>query len=107
MARQEITTNQCRPLSLAEPHVEEPFACTQLGRLAAASARALRIETSDFDAGKEQHGLHARNRTPYGITDGQAYQDLDNPGAATFHIRADDIDTAMAWFRSDTNKHPS
>jgi len=56
---------------------------------------------------KEQHDLHARNRTPYGITDGQAYQDLDNPGAAAFHIRADDIDTAMAWFRSDTMKHPS
>lgn len=56
---------------------------------------------------KEQHDLHARNRTPYGITDGQAYQDLDNPGAATFHIRADDIDTAMAWFRSYTKKHPS
>ncbi len=52
MAHQEITTNQCRPLSLAEPHVEEPFVCTQLGRLAAASARALRIETSDFDAGR-------------------------------------------------------
>lgn len=52
MAHQEITTNQCRPLSLAEPHVEEPFVCTQLGRLAAASARALRIEASDFDAGR-------------------------------------------------------
>ena len=50
MARQEITTNQCRPPSLAGPHVEEPFACTRPGRLAAASARALRIETSDFDA---------------------------------------------------------
>ena len=52
MAHQEITTNQCRPLSLAEPHAGEPFACTQLGRLAAASARALRIEASDFDAGR-------------------------------------------------------
>ena len=51
--------------------------------------------------------LHAQNRTRYGITDGPAYQDLDNPGGALFHIRVDDIDTAMAWFRSDTFKQAS
>jgi hypothetical protein len=33
---------------------------------------------------------------------GPAYQDLDNPNAALFHIHVDDLDTAMLWFKSDT-----
>ena len=27
-----------------------------------------------------------------------AYQDIDNPNAALFHIRTDDMDRAMQWF---------
>ncbi len=64
----------------------------------------IRIETEDFEAWQEQHYLHARDRAGYGITDGPAYRDLDNPNAALFHISTDDIDTAMGWFRSDTFK---
>ena len=64
----------------------------------------IRIETDDFEAWKEQHYAHAHNRSRYGITDGQAYQDLDNPNAALFHISVDDMDTAMQWFQSDTFK---
>lgn len=64
----------------------------------------IRIETSDFDAWKKQHDLHSENRAKFGIHDGPAYQDLDNPNAALFHIRCDDVDTAMQWFRSDTFK---
>jgi hypothetical protein len=41
------------------------------------------------------------------ITDGAAYQDLDTDGAALFHIRVEDVDTAMQWFRSDTFKDAS
>jgi hypothetical protein len=67
----------------------------------------IRIETDDFEAWKEQHYLHAENRSRYGITDGPAYQDLENPGATLFHIRAEDMDTAMGWFRSDTFKEAS
>ena len=33
----------------------------------------IRIETDDFAAWKEQHDLHAENRSKYGITDGPAY----------------------------------
>ena len=33
-----------------------------------------------------------------------AYRDLDDPGAALFHISVEDMDTAMGWFRSDTFK---
>ena len=62
----------------------------------------IRIETDDFEAWKEQHYLHAANRSTYGIHDGPAYQDLDNPKAALFHIHVDDLDTAMLWFKSDT-----
>lgn len=64
----------------------------------------IRIETDDFEAWKEQHYAHAQNRSRYGITDGPAYQDLDNPSAALFHISVDDMDTAMQWFQSDTFK---
>ena len=39
-----------------------------------------------------------------GITDGPAYRDLQDPGAALFHISVQDMDTAMGWFRSDTFK---
>ena len=46
--------------------------------------------------------LHAANRARYGITDGPAYRDLEDPGAALFHISAAGMDTAMGWFRSDT-----
>lgn len=49
-----------------------------------------------------QHYLHAPNRARYGIIDGPAYRDLDNPNAALFHISTGDLDTAMGWFRSDT-----
>ena len=31
-------------------------------------------------------------------------RDLDDPGAALFHISVADTDTAMGWFRSDTFK---
>lgn len=62
----------------------------------------IRIETNDFDAWKEQHYLHAKNRAKFGIHDGPAYQDIDNPDAALFHIRVDDMATAMLWFNSDT-----
>ncbi len=64
----------------------------------------IRIETEDFEAWQEQHYRHARDRARYGITDGPAYRDLDNPNAALFHISTEDIDTAMGWFRSDTFK---
>jgi catechol 2,3-dioxygenase-like lactoylglutathione lyase family enzyme len=67
----------------------------------------IRIETDDFEAWKTQHYLHAQNRASYGITDGPAYQDLDNPNAALFHIKTDDMDRAMEWFKSDTFKEAS
>ena len=46
-------------------------------------------------------------RTTFGITDGPAYQDIDNPNAALFHIKTDDMDRAMQWFKSDTFKNAS
>ena len=64
----------------------------------------IRIQTDDFEAWKEQHYLHAASRARYGITDGPAYRDLEDPGAALFHISVADMDTAMGWFRSDTFK---
>ena len=64
----------------------------------------IRIQTDDFEAWKEQHYLHAASRARYGITDGPAYRDLQDPGAALFHISVQDMDTAMGWFRSDTFK---
>ena len=67
----------------------------------------IRIETDDFEAWKAQHYLHAQNRSSYGITDGPAYQDMDNPNAALFHIKTDDMDRAMEWFKSDTFKEAS
>jgi hypothetical protein len=62
----------------------------------------IRIETDDFAAWEEQHYLHASNRANYGIEDGPAYRDLENPNAALFHIRTEDVDRAMGWFESDT-----
>ena len=67
----------------------------------------IRIETDDFEAWKTQHYLHADNRAAFGITDGPAYQDIDNPNAALFHIRTDDMDRAMQWFQSDVFKGAS
>jgi hypothetical protein len=67
----------------------------------------IRIETDDFEAWKTQHYLHADNRTGFGISDGPAYQDIDNPNAALFHIRTDDMDRAMQWFKSDVFKEAS
>jgi hypothetical protein len=51
----------------------------------------IRIQTDD-----------AASRARCGITDGPAYRDLEDPGAALFHISVADLDTAMGWFRSDT-----
>jgi hypothetical protein len=62
----------------------------------------IRIETDDFEAWKEQHYLHAPNRARFGISDGPAYRDIDNPQAALFHIRTDDLARAMQWFKTDT-----
>ena len=45
----------------------------------------IRIETDDFEAWKTQHYLHAHNRSSYGIIDGPAYRDVDNPNAALSH----------------------
>ena len=67
----------------------------------------IRIETDDFEAWKTQHYLHADNRAAFGISDGPAYQDIDNPHAALFHIRTDDMDRAMQWFQSDVFKEAS
>ncbi len=67
----------------------------------------IRIETDDFEAWKTQHYLHADNRAAFGISDGPAYQDIDNPNAALFHIRTDDMDRAMQWFQSDVFKEAS
>ena len=39
----------------------------------------IRIETDDFAAWEEQHYLHTGNRANYGIEDGPAYRDLENP----------------------------
>jgi hypothetical protein len=64
----------------------------------------IRIETDDFAAWLEQHYAHAANRATYGIQDGPAYRDLENPNAALFHIRVDDMGRAMGWFQSDTFK---
>jgi hypothetical protein len=64
----------------------------------------IRIETDDFAAWEEQHYAQASNRATYGIHDGPAYRDLENPNAALFHIRVEDVDRAMEWFRSDTFK---
>ena len=64
----------------------------------------IRIETDDFEAWKAQHYLHASNRGTFGITDGPAYQDIDNPKAALFHIKTDDMERAMQWFKTDTFK---
>ena len=64
----------------------------------------IRIETDDFAAWEEQHYAHAGNRATYGIHDGPAYRDLENPHAAQFHIRVEDLDRAMGWFQSDTFK---
>ena len=38
---------------------------------------------------------------------GPAYQDIDNPNAALFHIRTDDMDRAMQWLQSDVFKEAS
>ena len=62
----------------------------------------IRIETDDFDAWAKQHYLHGPNRATYGIEDGPAYRDMDNPTAALFHIRTSDADRAMRWFQSGT-----
>ena len=67
----------------------------------------IRIETDDFEAWKTQHYLHTDNRAAYGISDGPAYQDIDNPNAALFHSRTDDMDRAMQWFKTDTFKEAS
>jgi len=64
----------------------------------------IRIETGDFEAWKTQHYLHVENRAKYGITDGPAYRDIEDPNAALFHIRTEDMDRAMQWFMTDTFK---
>jgi hypothetical protein len=64
----------------------------------------IRIETEDFAAWEAQHYAHAGDRARYGIQDGPAYRDIEDPNAALFHIRVEDMDRAMAWFRSDTFK---
>jgi hypothetical protein len=67
----------------------------------------IRVQTDDFEAWKEQHYLHAANRARYGITDGPAYRDLDDPGAALFHLSVEDMDTAMAGSAATPSRKPA
>jgi hypothetical protein len=67
----------------------------------------IRIESEDFEAWKQQHDAHVESLAGYGIHDGPTYRDLDNPNAALFHIRVEDMDRAMTWFQSDTFKQAS
>ena len=62
----------------------------------------IRIEMSDYEAWLRVHYEHAADRVTYGMEDGPVYRDIDNPNAALFHIRTDDFERAMGWFRSDT-----
>lgn len=64
----------------------------------------IRIETTDFAAWEKQHYAHNVNRASFGIEDGPVYRDLDNPNAALFHIKVEDMDRAMKWFQTDTFK---
>jgi len=64
----------------------------------------IRIETDDYEAWETQHYLHVDNRASFGISDGPVYRDIDNPNAALFHLRADDLDRAMLWFKTDIFK---
>ncbi len=43
--------------------------------------RRSRVETDDFEAWKVQHYLHVQNRVAFGLTDGPAYREMENPNA--------------------------
>jgi hypothetical protein len=36
------------------------------------------------------------------LSRGPAYQDIEDPHAALFHIRTDDMQRAMQWFQTET-----
>lgn len=67
----------------------------------------IRIEMDDYDRWLATHYQHAEDRQSYGMVDGPVYQDIDNANAAMFHIRTEDLDRAMQWFRSDVFKEAS
>jgi hypothetical protein len=55
----------------------------------------------DYDRWLATHYAHVADRQAYGMEDGPVYRDIDNPNAALFHIRTQDVERAMQWFRSD------
>jgi heme-degrading monooxygenase HmoA len=64
----------------------------------------IRIEMDDYDRWLATHYEHTEDRKAYGMEDGPVYRDIDNGNAALFHIRTEDLDRAMQWFRSDVFK---
>ena len=62
----------------------------------------IRIEMDDYDQWLATHYDHLEDRKAYGMEDGPVYRDIDTPNAALFHIRTQDVERAMEWFRSDT-----
>lgn len=67
----------------------------------------IRIEAEDYDAWLKTHYEHVGDRRAHGIEDGPVYRDVDDPNAALFHIRVEDMARAMEWFGSDTFKAAS
>lgn len=67
----------------------------------------IRIVTQDYDAWLKTHYDHVEDRKAHGIEDGPVYRDIDNPNAALFHIRVEDMGRAMEWFGSAKFKEAS
>jgi hypothetical protein len=67
----------------------------------------IRIEMDDYDRWLATHYQHTEDRKSYGMMDGPVYRDIDNANAAMFHIRTENLERAMQWFRSDVFKEAS
>ena len=62
----------------------------------------VRIEATSYDAWLRVHHELVEHRRRHGIEDVAVYRETHTPGSALFHARAEDVERAMEWFRSDT-----
>lgn len=60
----------------------------------------IRVVVEDFEMWYREHSGQSAVRATYGLADGPVYRDLDNPNAAIFHLKTDDLTRALKWFKT-------
>lgn len=60
----------------------------------------IRVVVEDFDTWYREHTVQSTARATYGLADGPVYRDIQDPNAALFHLKTNDLTKALEWFKT-------